>query len=584
MIGDAKSRARNAPSRAAVRLTLVVFGIAAALCVACWQNLRERQLHVAQMSVERPTARLARDAGHELMGVGLNRDRRQKTLQGAASTGNSLLRSPASAANFVIAALGAERFLEWVIRPEVPVNLHASTPTGSRGMRFFSSEPSSSDLPYPQPRVRKIWTAATGEQPLALTGSAKSGIPNDDDGGIRVLLYWSVAANALLLAWLVFVITRGRAETFRITRTSDAQSTLDAARLSGIIRSSMEAIVTIDETQRIVIFNPMAERLFRCPAADAIGEPLSRFIPERFRADHDRHVRQFGVTGGSDRQMGKQRVLFGLRADGEEFPIEASISQIDDSGGKLYTVMLHDVTERVNADAALRQSREELRELSANLQNVREEEKTRIARELHDDIGQQLTALKMDLSAIEASLDAQAAIGPQTIDQLRGMRRLVDTTVASLRRIAADQRPVMLDDLGLLPAIDWLANDFTNRYGVEVERHIETSNIEFSGRAATAVFRIVQEALTNVALHAEATRVMLTLRTDVEHCMLRIADDGRGITSPLMPLGKSFGLLGIRERAYVLGGSVSFDTPGRGGFAVSVSFPLEAVQQEESHS
>ena len=353
MIGDAKFRARNAPSRAAVRLALLVFGIAAALWVACWLNLREHQLHDTQTRVERPAARLAQDARRELMAVGLSRDRRQKTRQGAASTGNSSLRSPARAANFVIAALGAERFLEWVIQPEIPVNLHASTPTGSRGTRFFSSEPSSSDPPYPQPRVRKTSTAATGEQPLALTGSAKSGIPSAADGGTRVLLYWSVAANALLLACLVFVITRGRAETFRITRAADAQSTLDAARLSGIIRSSMEAIITIDETQRIVIFNPMAERLFRCPATDAIGEPLSRFIPERFRADHDRHVRQFGVTGVSDRQMGKQRVLFGLRADGEEFPIEASISQIDDSGGKLYTVMLHDVTERVNADAAL---------------------------------------------------------------------------------------------------------------------------------------------------------------------------------------------------------------------------------------
>ena len=118
MIGDAKFRARNAPSRAAVRLALLVFGIAAALWVACWLNLREHQLHDTQTRVERPAARLAQDARRELMAVGLSRDRRQKTRQGAASTGNSSLRSPARAANFVIAAFGAERFLEWVIQPE----------------------------------------------------------------------------------------------------------------------------------------------------------------------------------------------------------------------------------------------------------------------------------------------------------------------------------------------------------------------------------------------------------------------------------------------------------------------------------
>ncbi|MDB0578886.1 PAS domain S-box protein, partial [Ralstonia solanacearum] len=118
------------------------------------------------------------------------------------------------------------------------------------------------------------------------------------------------------------------------------------------IRSSMEAILSVDERQRIVLFNPMAETLFGCPARHAIGRPLSDFIPERFRGAHEAHVRRFGVTGVSERQMGKQRALFALHADGREFPIEASISQIDDGGSKLFTVMLRDITERVRAEAA----------------------------------------------------------------------------------------------------------------------------------------------------------------------------------------------------------------------------------------
>lgn len=383
-------------------------------------------------------------------------------------------------------------------------------------------------------------------------------------------------------AALVHALMRGRSGA---TADSGANSRgiLNEARMMGIIRSSMEAIITIDEKQTVVIFNPMAEQVFGVSAMEAIGAPLSRFIPERFRAAHARHVDQFGVTGVSERQMGRQRVLFGLRASGEEFPIEASISQIRDASGKLYTVMLRDITERLRAENALKQSREELRELSANLQNVREEEKTRIARELHDDLGQQLTALKMDLSVVEQQLRVPGRAQPDEgmLSHLQGMRRLIDATVASVRRIAADLRPVMLDDLGLVPAIEWLANDFTNRYGIDVERHIETGGLTFTSAGATTLFRIVQEALTNVARHADATRVALRLDIEDGFCVLRVADNGRGAApGGTVHEDKSFGLIGIRERAHMLGGTVTIDTALARGFSITVALPLSTVQQE----
>ncbi|KWF38030.1 Signal transduction histidine-protein kinase/phosphatase DegS [Burkholderia pseudomultivorans] len=383
-------------------------------------------------------------------------------------------------------------------------------------------------------------------------------------------------------AALMYALVRGRLAAAADAGAS-SRGILNEARMMGIIRSSMEAIITIDEKQTVVIFNPMAEQVFGVSAMEAIGAPLSRFIPERFRAAHAKHVDQFGVTGVSERQMGRQRVLFGLRGNGEEFPIEASISQIRDASGKLYTVMLRDITERLRAENAVKQSREELRELSANLQKVREEEKTRIARELHDDLGQQLTALKMDLSVVEQQLRAPGRAQPDdaVLAHLQGMRRLIDATVASVRRIAADLRPVMLDDLGLVPAIEWLANDFTNRYGIDVERHIETGGITFTSTGATTLFRIVQEALTNVARHADATRVALRLDVEEGFCVLRVADNGRG-APPGGPAheDKSFGLIGIRERAHMLGGSVTIDTALARGFSITVAFPLSTVQQE----
>jgi PAS domain S-box-containing protein len=400
----------------------------------------------------------------------------------------------------------------------------------------------------------------------------------------RLALFAAPCALALAAA-LACVLAAAR-----IMALAAPHAQRDEARMLGIIRSSMEAIITIDEAQNIVIFNPAAERIFGVTAAQALGTPLARFIPPRFRDAHAQHVAQFGATGVSERQMGRQPVLCGLRADGEEFPLEASISQTREASGKLYTVMLRDVTARVKAEAALEQSREELRRLSANLQSVREEEKTRIARELHDDLGQQLTALKMDLAALEPAL-APPSHAPQRIDaevagRLRGMQRMIDSTVASLRRIAADLRPVMLDDLGLAPAIEWLAHDFTNRYGIAVERSIATGPAMLTHDAATALFRIVQEALTNVARHADATFVELTLRATDQHYLLRIADNGRGARrqpGAHEGEGQSFGLIGVRERAHMLGGAVQIDTAENDGFALTVTFPLQAVQQEHTH-
>jgi PAS domain S-box-containing protein len=126
---------------------------------------------------------------------------------------------------------------------------------------------------------------------------------------------------------------------------------LSEAKLVGILASAMDAIITVDEDQRVVLFNAAAERMFRCSAADALGERLDRFIPERFRAAHREHVRVFGETKVTQRTMGKARQLFGLRSDGEEFPIEASISQIDDGGHKLFTAIIRDVSEKKRLEA-----------------------------------------------------------------------------------------------------------------------------------------------------------------------------------------------------------------------------------------
>ena len=345
------------------------------------------------------------------------------------------------------------------------------------------------------------------------------------------------------------------------------------ARLAGIIRSSMEAIISVDENQHVVLFNPMAETLFGLPAEQALGRPLGDFLPARFRAAHATHVTRFGVTGVSDRQMGRQRTLYALRQDGTEFPIEASISQTTDANGhKLFTVMLRDITARVRAEAALQRSREELQALSDSILAAREDENRRVARELHDDLGQRLSALKIDLVMLEGDLRDEGG-SARVLGQVGAMHAVIDETIAAVRRISSDLRPALLDELGLDAALDWLAKDFSRRYAIRVSTQTP-EDVDVTEQAATAVFRIVQEALNNVVHHASAGQAWVTLTHDDDGYVLRVRDDGRGWDGiPKDGARRSFGLLGVRERARLLGGTVAIEHPPGQGFELVVTFP-----------
>ena len=347
--------------------------------------------------------------------------------------------------------------------------------------------------------------------------------------------------------------------------------------LLGVIQSAMDAIITVDETQRIVLFNSAAEGIFLCPAAAALGTHIERFIPERFHAAHTKHIARFGKTGATTRRMGRQSVIFGVRTDGTEFPIEASISQATVQGKQLYTVILRDITERERAASELARSNQRLRELSEAMHEVREAERTRIARELHDELAQWLTALKMDAAWIAARLPPQET---ELLNKVERMKRVVDTTVASVRRIAADLRPVMLDDLGLAPAIENLLHEFSERTGIKVALRAETGDIELHEPHATAVYRMVQEALTNVARHSRASAVEVTLGTEGQQLRVSVSDNGIGIDANAVARTRSYGLLGIRERAHTLGGAARIFPPPGGGTAVEILLPLDGPARE----
>jgi len=235
---------------------------------------------------------------------------------------------------------------------------------------------------------------------------------------------------------------------------------------------------------------------------------------------------------------------------------------------------MQDITERKLATQALERQREELRRLSARLTEAREDERRHVARELHDELGQRLSALKLDLATLMPQAESDAAT---LRERLRALMAEVDGAVAATRRIAADLRPAMLDDLGLTAAIEWLATDWERRAGLRISLDCEAVDGSLAESASTTIYRIVQEGLTNVSRHADASEVHVELRRADHDLVLRIADDGHGLVPGDTDKRSSSGLAGMRERARILGGSASLRNKPGGGCLLEVRLPLERV-------
>ena len=223
------------------------------------------------------------------------------------------------------------------------------------------------------------------------------------------------------------------------------------------------------------------------------------------------------------------------------------------------------------AKEALKRSRQQLRDLASYLQDVREQERTRIAREIHDDFGQSLTILKMDLSWLKKHMIQDQ---PQIQTKIDAMFKVIDTSLQTLHVVSSELRPVILDDFGLESAIEWQAQEFQNRTGVRCRVDAGVADPDLTKEQSTAVFRIFQETLTNIMRHSGATEVDVRLEMNDDTLILEVADNGRGITDAEIANSQSFGLLGIRERLYPLNGQVDFIGHPSKGTRVIVCVPV----------
>ncbi len=234
--------------------------------------------------------------------------------------------------------------------------------------------------------------------------------------------------------------------------------------------------------------------------------------------------------------------------------------------------LVQDITERKNAEGELQQMNQELRNLSSHLQNIREEERIQIARDIHDELGQQLTGLKMEVTWLNKKLETA---DERTKEKVREMIDLIDETVKSVRRISSNLRPSMLDDLGLIAALAWHSQEVEKRFGIKVNFVADPPEIDLPAGKSTGLFRIYQEALTNAARHANAHEINSSLKISGNKIILEIRDDGKGINLDRDTRKKSFGLLGIKERAFVMGGKFELKSERGKGTSLIVSVPLE---------
>jgi PAS domain S-box-containing protein len=229
---------------------------------------------------------------------------------------------------------------------------------------------------------------------------------------------------------------------------------------------------------------------------------------------------------------------------------------------------------RRRAEARLRQSNEELRALAARVLAVREEESIRIAREVHDEVGQLLTVLCLDVAWLERKLPpVLPPAGEEVAERLRSMSRWLDTAAGAVQRIASELRPAVLDELGLEAAVEWYVDEFSKRSRISCRLRSDVAGQALDAGRSIALFRILQEALTNAARHSGAAAVEIRLGAEAGRVLLEVADDGRGIADDRIAASTSLGLLGMRERARLLGGEVTIRRNPGAGTTVAVILP-----------
>lgn len=443
------------------------------------------------------------------------------------------------------------------------------------------------------PLQGRTWRLKVWSKPEAL-GEMRSNLP-------LVTLLAGLSAS-LLLVVIAQMVEKLRAEIAERKRF-EASLRASQTRFAGILAISAEAIISTDKDMRITLYNQSAENIFGFSAKEAFGQSINMLIPGHFHRAHERHVAEFSESAKQSLHMSKRRRVFGLRKDGTEFPMSASVSRLDLGGEKCFTIICSDVTQEVRAAEELRQAHDELevrvqertadlvqsnqllqgeimerkeaeqqvQDLSRRMMRVQEEERRNLARELHDGATQNLVALTLNMAPVLEAID----VAPATRAMIEECMRLIDESTNELRTISYLLHPPLLEELGLSRTLRGYVEGFSKRSGIAVSLTPQGELDRLGFDLELAVFRIVQESLSNVHRHSHSSTANILLVREGSSLNLEIADQGRGI-----PPGKDkagVGIGSIRERARLLKGTVNITT-NFSGTVIRVSLPLAEEQ------
>jgi len=443
----------------------------------------------------------------------------------------------------------------------------------------------------------QTWRLKVWSRPEAM-GEMRSNMP-------LVTLFSGLSA-ALLLVVIAQMVEKLRAEIAERKRV-EASLRASQARFAGILEISAEAVISADEDLRITLYNQSAEKIFGYSVQEALGQSMNLLIPERFREMHAQHVTKFAGSAKQSLLMSTRRRVLGLRKDGTEFPMTASVSRLDLAGKKIFTITCSDITQEVLAAEELhkahdelehrvqertadlvqsnqslqteiadrKQAEKEVQDLSRRMMRVQEEERRNLARELHDGATQNLVALSLNMAQIRGA----RADAPVTAAMVDECMRLVEDCTNELRTISYLLHPPLLEELGLGRTLRGYVEGFGRRSGIAVTMTAPADLEGLGFDVELAVFRIVQEALSNIHRHSHSSTAHIQLIRQDAALGLEISDQGRGISPGKDMAG--VGVAAMRERVRLLRGRLDIKT-GSTGTTITISLPLVDEQLASS--
>jgi len=378
-----------------------------------------------------------------------------------------------------------------------------------------------------------------------------------------------VASVLALVAFLLFPLDVRRA--VRQRDAAEREKRESESTVQAVFQAAAQGIFIVGADGRIIMANPIAEKMLGYNPGELAGQSVETLVPEAQRGGHVAHRDQY-FGNPQNRPMGLGLDLQARRRDGSTFDVEISLSHMPSAQGTVAVALLSDISKRKADEQAIRRQREDLRHLAARLMTAQDDERRRIARNLHDDLSQKLAYLAMDVGKLASKASSQ-----ELAADLRPLQRRAAEAAESVRQISHQLHPSILDDIGLEAALEQYCEEFEQRAGIRT--HFVARNVPESipREVASSVYHIFQETLRNVSKHSKAREAFVTLEFDGRVLRLTVKDEGIGLTLSRLQSGGSIGIVGMKERAHLVNGTVSIESRSGEGTEVSVTVPLSTV-------